>query len=424
MTPRTPRTPRPTHLRSETGSSLSSRSTPPSPSVRSSLDVNAPVFIPGRKHLDPTLSHSRTQSETTDGTSTPASVVTESDSAVDSDSRRWSPVEDPNNEFVRLKLRIMDLTVDRRPDEKADAAFLQELQRRLQKVQEDYFFDHREAEALFKEERSKVQAAALQAKLRGAQDLTPMKAPRRKATAAKVADPPSRAESTPSTPDVFEGEEEGSGGMFGLLEQMPETETAENGATIQVRDLALPKHWSGRTPKLLLSEIVRKSDKYAVVSYACISGSSRAKRASVDIRWDGGKTQIWTMDDVACYDLNQAEQYVATVALHALTFPNSEGFAIGGTANAGNQTSFRLLPPVFRDIWDELEQKRRLDDDITNRTVWAKLRSILEPKLAQTSNVSRPGSVDVQVLIAFLSGCEPTVKGCERVEGLRIESIQ
>ncbi|RPD63094.1 P-loop containing nucleoside triphosphate hydrolase protein [Lentinus tigrinus ALCF2SS1-6] len=390
MTPRTPRTPRPTHLRSETGSSFSSRSTPPSPSIRS-LDVNAPVFVPGRKHLNATPSHSRTQSEATDGNSTPASIVTESDSA--RDSLRWSPVEDPNNEFVRLKLRIMDLTVDRRPDERADAAFLQELQRRLQEVQDDYLFDHREAEALFKEERSKVEAAALQAKLRGVQESIPVKPRRPEVTAAKVTESHSRAESAASAPDLFEGEE-GPGGMFELLEQMPETETAENGTTIQVRDLALPKHWSGRTPKLLLSEIVRKSDKYAVVSYACISGPSRVKRASVDIRWDGGKTQIWTMDDVACYDLNQAEQYVATIALHALTFPSSEGFALGGTANAGNQTSFRLLPPVFRDIWDELEQKRRLDDDSINRGIWAKLRNILEPKLAQTNNgANRPSKV-------------------------------
>ncbi|RDX56021.1 P-loop containing nucleoside triphosphate hydrolase protein [Lentinus brumalis] len=389
MTPRTPRTPRPTHLRSETGSSLSSWSTPPSPGSRSSLDVNAPVFVPGRKHIDSPSSHTHPQSGSTDGTSTPASIVSDSDGA--RDSLRWSPVEDPNNEFVRLKLRIMDLTVDRRPDDKADAAFLRELQRRLQNIQEDYLFDQREAEALFKEERSKVEAASLQAKLRGAQDLTPVKPPRPRAKAAEASEPPSRTESAASTPDLFEGEDDTPGGMFGLLEQMPETETAENGTTIQIRDLALPKHWSGRTPKLMLSELVRKSDKYAVVSYACISGSSRAKRASVDIRWDGGKTQVWTMEDVACYDQTQAEQYVATIALHALTFPNGEGFAVGGSANAGSQTSFRLLPPLFRDVWDELEQKRRLDDNGTNRAIWAMLRSILEPKLAQIGNaVNRP----------------------------------
>ena len=95
------------------------------------------------------------------------------------------------------------------------------------------------------------------------------------------------------------------------------------------------------------------------------------------------------MDDVACHDIAQAEQYVATVALHALTFFNPDGFAIGGTGAAGSQTSFRLLPPVFRDLWDELEQKRRLEDDTTNRAIWEKMRSILEPKLAPPEKVSR-----------------------------------
>ena len=384
MTPRTPRTPRPTHLRSDTGSA-SSRSTPPSPSIRSSLDVNAPVFVPGRKHLDATLQHNRTRSETTDGTSTPASdsALVETDSSAH-ESLRWSPVEDPNSEFVRLKLRIMDLTTHRRADEKADAAFLQDLQRRLKNVQVDYLFDKREADALYKEERSKVEAAALQAKLRGLDDSTPMKPSR---ASKKVKEPPSRAESTATTSDVFDGDEP-AGGMFELLEQMPETETTEAGTTVQVRDLALPKHWSGRTPKLLLSEIVRKTDKYAVISYSCISGSSRAKRSLVDIRWDGGKTQSWSMDDVACYDQTQAEQYISTVALHALSFPQSDGFSVGGTATASSQTSFRLLPPVFRDLWDELEQKRRLSDDSTNRAIWSKLRTILEPKLTPSGKVS------------------------------------
>ncbi len=93
------------------------------------------------------------------------------------------------------------------------------------------------------------------------------------------------------------------------------------------------------------------------------------------------------MDDIACHDTTQAEQYIATVALHAVTFSNPEGFAIGGTAAAGSQTSFRLLPPVFRDLWDELEQKRRLDDDVTNRAIWTKICSILKPKLAPPGKV-------------------------------------
>ncbi len=390
MTPRTPQTPRPTHLRSETGS-LSSTSTPPSPSIRHSLDVHAPVFVPGRKHLDATPQHNRTHSDATDGASTPSSADAETGST--RESLRWSPMDDPNSEFVRLKLRIMDLTTNRRPDEKADATFLQELQRRLKDVQTDYLFDKREAEAQYQEERSKVEAAALQAKLRGLDNSTHVKPPR---GPNKAKEPPSRAESTASTSDIFDGDDDMSqGGIFGLLEQMPETETTEAGVTVQVRDLALPRHWSGRTPKLLLPETVRKTDKYAVITYNCISGLSRAKRSAVDIRWDGGKTQSWSMDDVACHDQHQAEQYIATMALHTLSFPTPDGFAVGGTATAASQTSFRLLPPAFRDLWDELEQKRRDNDDATNRAIWGKLRNILEPRLAPLSKVGLPNVLHV-----------------------------
>ncbi|KAI0361784.1 P-loop containing nucleoside triphosphate hydrolase protein [Trametes cingulata] len=378
MTPKTPKTFRASHLRAE---SSASSSAPPSPGLKSSLDASAPAFVPGRK-MDDSVSHGGDfRTDVTDGSMTPSSAKASSDSA------RWSPADDPNDEFVRLKLRIMHLTTHRSVGETADAAFLQELQRRLKEVQQDYLFDQREAEAMFVAERSKVEATALQSKLRGVGVSTP---PRQPATARrKVKEPPSRAESvaSASTTDIFEDNEESSGGMFELLEQMPETETTESGITIQVRDMALPKHWSGRTPKVLLTENVRKSDRYAVISYNCISGASRAKRSSVEIRWDGGKTQYWSMEDVACHDISQAEHYISTVALHSLTFPSSEGFAAGGTAT-GSQTSFRLLPPAFRDLWDELEQKRRVDDDNTNRTVWAKLRDILAPKLSRSERSS------------------------------------
>ncbi|KAH9946814.1 P-loop containing nucleoside triphosphate hydrolase protein [Amylocystis lapponica] len=269
---------------------------------------------------------------------------------------RQSPYDDSTAEFVRLKLQISDLTTHRQPGERRDAAFLRSLQERLEDVKNDYLFDEEEAEAQFRIQRERADAAALQSRLRGP-DID-------------------------AVPDVFDEEDDvGPGGMFEILEAMPATEVTEQGTTLEVRDMALPKHMSGRTPKALLSEVVHKVDRYAAISYAPISGSSRAKRAAVDIRWEGGKTGVWHMEDIACYDMSQAEQYIATVALHSLTYPPMEGFALGGTAATGSQTTFRLLPGAFRDLWDELEKKRRLGDDTINRAIWAKLRAILELKL-------------------------------------------
>jgi ATP-dependent RNA helicase DHX29 len=87
------------------------------------------------------------------------------------------------------------------------------------------------------------------------------------------------------------------------------------------------------------------------------------------------------MEDVACHDETQAEQYIATIALFALTFPTTLGFAGSALSATGSQTFFRLLPAVYRDLWDELLTKRKRDDDAANRSVWKKLRSLLEPKL-------------------------------------------
>ncbi|EGN98639.1 hypothetical protein SERLA73DRAFT_107710 [Serpula lacrymans var. lacrymans S7.3] len=169
------------------------------------------------------------------------------------------------------------------------------------------------------------------------------------------------------------------GGIFELFEEMS-NETTEKGVTIKVRDMALPKNWSGRTPKILLSETVMKIDRYAAVTYQLISGSSRAKRSSVKVLWEGGRADEWAMEDIACHNSAQSEQYIATVALHALTFPEADGFAAGTLNAPGGQTFFRLFPAIFRDLWDELEQARKDRSDAINRSIWARLKSIVGKK--------------------------------------------
>lgn len=116
------------------------------------------------------------------------------------------------------------------------------------------------------------------------------------------------------------------------------------------------------------------------------------------IRWGGGKMRDWEMNDVACHDMTQAEQYIATIALHALTFPSSEGFA-SGTSSGNAPTSFRLLPSTFRELWDELEANRKSSEDATNRSVWAKLRSIVEAKLDRELKVRVETSYNYQYFV-------------------------
>jgi ATP-dependent RNA helicase DHX29 len=180
--------------------------------------------------------------------------------------------------------------------------------------------------------------------------------------------------------DIFDNDEDNSiGGLLDMFEQQAEEKQSE-GTIVTYRNMALPKQWSGKIPKVLLAELVTRLDRYAVISYSMESGHGRAKRAAVSIRWDGKTTDRWAMSDVACGDQMQAENYVATVALHALTYPPLEGFAGTSTASTSNITFFRRLPAAFRDLWDELEVARKRVNDSVNRTIWSKLRQILEIK--------------------------------------------
>ena len=299
-----------------------------------------------------------------------------------------SDVDDPNTEYVRLNLQIMSLK--RQFGTPENTGTIHKLEERLQVVKMDYLFDERDAEAQLQIERMWAEKAALQAKLRGASDspdITPNSElkPKRLAILRPQPNPERQA-----TPDIFDdGDSESASGLFDILQEMPTTETNEKGTLIYVRDMSLPKHWSGRTPKTLLSETVAKVDRYAVTSYQIISGSSRAKRALVLIRWEGQKYDQWSMEDVACHDDTQAEQFIATVALFSLTFPDTLGFAGSSLSATGSQTFFRLLPAVYRDLWDELATKRKRDDDATNRAVWSKLKSLVQFKFDLNNKVSR-----------------------------------
>ncbi|KAK7694503.1 hypothetical protein QCA50_001689 [Cerrena zonata] len=380
--------------KSHTPSHLSISSLPSPRSSEWRLDASAPEFVPSFS-VSPALSSMdmpQTPKEQ------PSHVI-----PVDQDSRLPDamaslnlPADDPIAAYVKVKMQIAGLTTHREPGAKGhDASFLHDLRRKLDDIKGDYFFDLREAESLYNVERQKADAALLQARLRG--ELPP------KSPSKRESNPPSRSKSTvssppaPGSPDVFEtDDDENTGGMFGLLEEMPTSEVTETGTTIMVRDLSLPKHFSGRTPKHLLQEYVHKSDRFAVITYRGVSGSSRAKRAAVVVCWEGGRLKEWCMEDIACHDMTQAEHYISTVALHSLTFPSLEGFSLGGTAAANNQTSFRLLPPIYRDLWNELEEKRRSDDDAFNRDAWGKLKTILQPKLRNDNGSASRASKQVQ----------------------------
>lgn len=151
-----------------------------------------------------------------------------------------------------------------------------------------------------------------------------------------------------------------------------QTSTSDSNSTQQtvaVRDMSLPKHFVGKSPRTLLEECIRRLDKYVQPRYFVVSGGSRAVKASVEIKWQSSKmiaehggsingsspvfdkpVQTFIMEDDACADEKQAYNYVATIALFHL--------------NAHNPLSVqRSLPTIFRDLWNEFKDKRKRDDD-------------------------------------------------------------
>ena len=344
------------------------------PSFR--LDANAPVFIPSR----PLLSQYPAAEDQSD--------VEFISSNGDFDSGAESlDTDDLAFQYARLRLQYDKVVSSRKAGHETVTDEAHELDTRLHVLKNSYFFDEQEAEEMYQLERHKVQERALQDQLRGTASLTNTCIPSLKRP-PELQSQISMASST-STPDIFDDDSGDStaGGIFELLDVMPTTETDAQGKTTTIRDMAMPKHWSGRTPKMLLMETVAKSDRYAAIEYRTISRGSRARRAGVSIRWEGKKMDEWLMEDVACHDDGQAEQYIATVALHALTFPPTDGFAASVSTFPGSHTFFRLLPAVFRDLWNELEEMRKARDDKINRDVWAKLLSILEYKMGASDKV-------------------------------------
>ncbi|KAG6842553.1 hypothetical protein C0991_000079 [Blastosporella zonata] len=397
--PRTPRTP--AHRSSQTPGTPRTPAdfllpSTPTPKAKkpTRLDANAPSFVPLHLLLS-------AQADDTPDVPAKATLNTHIPSSSEfsssaSESGGDSPVsDDPAIQYAHTRLKLEHLTIHGQ----TAASQAQNLRKRLMALKGSYFFDEREAEAIYRIERDKANSIALEQRLRGKSEETPevagqLKGVKKRPTHLRpqVSTPPT------SVADIFDddSEDSASGGMFEILDNIPATQVDAQGKTIHVRDMALPKHWSGRTPKTLLQETVAKADRYAAIGYSIVSGATRVKRAAISIRWEGRTMDEWSMEDVACHDEAQAEQYIATIALHALTFPPTDGFASTTSATPSSATFFRLFPAVFRDLWDELETARKRRDDGINRSQWAKLRSIIEPKLEVASKIN--GKISKQTL--------------------------
>lgn len=174
-----------------------------------------------------------------------------------------------------------------------------------------------------------------------------------------------------------EEDEEHSGGIFGALLDEPEpgsTTINSSNTVLQVRSMPVPKQHSftGNTPKALLRSALEKSSKHAVLSYVQLSPNSRAARSGLEIRWSTIKTKIWRMDDLACDSIEEADNYVATLALYDLLL---SGDIVG--------VNWRSMPLSYRELWDELDHARASKENERKRELWKKIVELSQRRAVQ-----------------------------------------
>ncbi|KAM0753239.1 P-loop containing nucleoside triphosphate hydrolase protein [Meredithblackwellia eburnea MCA 4105] len=283
------------------------------------------------------------------------------------------------------------------------------LKKKLKAIEGDYTFRKVDAEKLYRDERTKLDAAQLSARLNGTSldspiGLTPPSSstpaseePNGLSPSVDIESSPVNGIDTPSTkkdaatpangtdpavPSSGASDAGSETGLFGaLLDEMPTESTNDLGTSIPVRDMALPKHFSGKTPKLNLEETVRKTDKYATVSFRVITRGTRAVRAAVTIRWDGGRTQVFEMQEEACYDQVQAYNYIATVALFTVSQTSVE----------------KQLPVAFRDLWEEMVKRKKEEEDEKYREALKVFKAIAEPRIQPTISRDPKSSKPTQI---------------------------
>lgn len=128
---------------------------------------------------------------------------------------------------------------------------------------------------------------------------------------------------------------------LGLLEEPAEPP----GKRVLLREI--PAQSSARTPRSLLSDVLRHTDPHARTKYVPLS-SGTVYRSQLEIHWTakGGQPpmmDVFQLTGEGCATRTLADDYVATIALNC--FGRERGVQ-------------RMLSAGFRDIWDELEARR------------------------------------------------------------------
>ncbi|RYO83781.1 hypothetical protein DL764_009424 [Monosporascus ibericus] len=167
------------------------------------------------------------------------------------------------------------------------------------------------------------------------------------------------------------------------------TNTVINGADgvkIYIRDFG---KWSGVSPMRALEEACRSRDSSAKIAYKLVSDNPHSNRHMVNIFWSKAQEGfaspniahiesafhplqfVFKMSSIATPDPKQSEAYVATVALFSIFSSTKEGKV------------FLRLPAIWRDLWSELVEEKKAQEDAADRETIRGLRAMVRRKQDQ-----------------------------------------
>lgn len=251
------------------------------------------------------------------------------------------------------------------------------LEAKLCKIESDVLFDKALGDHLWKLERPIVEKQL--AAVRKLNQNSARESPQESASAADVklsdGDEVAAEAERVAAELMVENDEDSLESIGGLFDSLPQHEVddetgktstvinSSSGTRLEIRDFG---EWSGIQPRRVLEEACRSRDASVRISYEVISDSTWASRHSIDIGWtkaqeppqDEAESDVkivadqfrftFTMIKIATPNPKQSESYIATSALFHIFNGNSRE----------EKVALRL-PPVWRDLWNELNDVKR-----------------------------------------------------------------
>ncbi|KAJ5888777.1 hypothetical protein N7495_008818 [Penicillium taxi] len=272
------------------------------------------------------------------------------------------------------------------------------LQHKISKIERDVIFERQEAEFLWQEKLIDLRKDAnfLRRNALPKKEIKPVPDP-------EVDNPewtvPSVGEMDDLLGDMFNSEADN-------YKSLP---TSAPEAKYTIRDFG---KWTGLTPRRVLEEACKARDSGSKVVYKDISSSSHQNRKAVEVRWSkhqdpplqlvvqdithksNALATFVSMDTLATPNPQQAEGYVSTLAL-VILFPQ----------NSKEGKAYLRLPPVWRDLWTELSNLKKAQEDEVDIATSKELKRlvqenqgsleddiVLSDNFRKRNGVSKPGS--------------------------------